>query len=106
MSDAHGAKERDALRASVWVRDVHEEGIEPHPGPRVVSQNVDGANGTFHEIISNVLAMQSRTPILAALLQEHQIRAANVAPFEAEALRRGASPSSTRCLPPAVRAAR
>ena len=27
-----------------WVRDVHEEGIEPHPGPWFITKNINGMN--------------------------------------------------------------
>ena len=30
---------------SVWVRDVNEEGIEPHPGPRYLSKNINSIQG-------------------------------------------------------------
>ena len=35
---------RGAYDPNCWVRDVHEEGIEPHPGPWFITKNINGMN--------------------------------------------------------------
>ena len=30
------------MRVGAWIRDLTEEGIEPHPGPRYVTKNLNG----------------------------------------------------------------
>ena len=38
------SSERFYRTVSVWVCDLIEYGIHPHPGPSIISQNIDGAN--------------------------------------------------------------
>ena len=62
-------------RATVWVRDLTEEGIEPNPGPRVCSKNIDGISNpeTFNSTMYKIAREHERDPILAVMLQEHHI---------------------------------
>ena len=62
-----------APRTSIWVRDVHEEGIEPHPGPAVYSKNVDGLNERFGDAMYRIAQQHTKRPMLAFLLQEHHL---------------------------------
>ena len=55
------------------MRDLTEEGIEPHPGPGIVSQNVDGLTACFDEFVKNVKRIHFTKPILAAMAQEHHL---------------------------------
>ena len=63
---------------SVWVRDVHEEGIEPHPGPPqcasvIASKNVNGiASGNkLYQTINSVI--QHGDQLTAMLIQDHKL---------------------------------
>ena len=58
---------------NVWVRDLTEEGIEPHPGPRFLSKNM---NGLCHparreSVYRKIRQEHARDPIGAVLIQEH-----------------------------------
>jgi hypothetical protein len=33
-----------------WFRDLTEEGIEPHPGPRIISKNINGISDDAHRL--------------------------------------------------------
>ena len=64
--------------ACIWIRDVHEEGIEPHPGPpaRVLSKNLNGVQGPnklwkFLRTLSNE---HKKAPIFACMVQEHNLK--------------------------------
>ena len=61
--------------ASCWIRDVHEEGIEPHPGPAVYCKNVDGLNARFEDAMYRISQSHARKPMYAFLLQEHHLTA-------------------------------
>ena len=49
----------------MWVRDVHSEGIEPHPGPSTISKNIDGLATRFNEVMHKTQQRHKRDPILA-----------------------------------------
>ena len=62
--------------ASTWIRDLTEEGIEPHPGPqpdRILSKNIDGLNERYEDVFYAIAQQNARSPILAVLLQEHHL---------------------------------
>ena len=61
---------------SEWVRDLTEEGIEPHPGPRFITKNVNGLNHgpTMRRFVRNIAAEHQRDPITAIFIQEHHIK--------------------------------
>ena len=59
--------------ASCWVRDVHEEGIEPHPGPSALSKNVDGLSERFGDAMYRISQRHKQKPILVLFLQEHHL---------------------------------
>ena len=60
---------------SGWVRDLTEEGIEPHPGPRYVSKNLNSiqGKGKLFQTIRAVRGEADRNPITAATLQDHRL---------------------------------
>ena len=65
-------------RAKLWVRDLTEEGIEPHPGPRFCTKNLDGGllSGGFARLIRTITTAHTRKPFIAVAFQEHQLDAA------------------------------
>ena len=72
------AAPRAVVTVSVWVRDVHEEGIEPHPGPPqcasvIASKNVNGiASGNkLYQTINSVI--QHGDQLTAMLIQDHKL---------------------------------
>ena len=73
---------------NVWIRDLTEEGIEPNPGPGIISQNVDGLStvSKLHQCFANILRIHKTAPISAAALQEHQINSSRAEEFDAEQL--------------------
>ena len=66
-----------------WTRDLNEEGIEPHPGPRYLSKNIDGLNDIrkLEKTFKTIRTAHLIKPIQAVFLQEHNLRldAADVA---------------------------
>ena len=66
-----------------WIRDLTEEGIEPNPGPRYISKNINGlsdprkAKQTFMRLVKD----HRVNPITAVFLQEHNIKAADKKAF-------------------------
>ena len=60
----------------MWIRDVTEEGIEPNPGPRIISKNVNGLSAPAHRhrVFAAILADHRRDPISAILIQEHFLK--------------------------------
>ena len=52
----------------VWIRDLTEEGIEPNPGPRYVSKNLDGIQGgnKFYSTMRAIRQESNKDPITAA----------------------------------------
>jgi hypothetical protein len=34
------------MQSRVWIRDLTEEGIEPHPGPRYITKNINEGMAT------------------------------------------------------------
>ena len=77
--------------ADMWIRDVHEEGIEPHPGPRFITKNLDGVNDKkhFERIIIKIKHEHTRDPITAIFLQEHKLKAMNAGYHKALATQYG-----------------
>ena len=59
------------------MRDVHEEGIEPHPGPWFITKNINGMNNKKRQcqVFKNIKIAHSKTPIGAIMLQEHHLKA-------------------------------
>ena len=89
MHAAQRACTHGSSRASEWVRDLTEEGVEPNPGPtaRVVSKNINGMSTYehFHDTLQKIKTQNETTPIMAVLIQEHHIDAAKHAELNAEA---------------------
>ena len=58
-----------------WERDLTEEGIEPNPGPMIISKNIDGISTTerFSKAMYEIEKEHRKDPLLAVLLQEHHI---------------------------------
>ena len=58
-----------------WQRDLTEEGIEPHPGPRVLSKNVRGISTVtkFTKFIQAARREADARPYAALLVQETNI---------------------------------
>ena len=56
-----------------WVRDQTEEGIEPHPGPRYLSKNVNSVqgDGKLFQMLHSIQREHTRTPITAVFVQDH-----------------------------------
>ena len=77
-SDAWIATEQLAKRVKVWVRDLTEEGIEPHPGPRYLSKNVNSVHGhgKLFQMLESIRRETSRAPITAVFIQDHRLSAA------------------------------
>ena len=63
-----------AQQSTVWVRDVTEEGIEPHPGPRYLSKNVNSLlrKGKLYDHLKRIRDENTRTPITAVFIQDHR----------------------------------
>ena len=45
-----------AAPLATWIRDLTEEGIEPHPGPRFISKNLNGikTKGKLYRLLKAV----------------------------------------------------
>ena len=58
-----------------WVRDLCSEGIEPNPGPRYITKNVNGIADlkTWEIILFNIASEHKKSPIGAIFLQEIRI---------------------------------
>ena len=70
---------------SIWVRDVHEEGIEPHPGPSAISKNIDGLTNRFDEVMYKISQRHKHSPILVLFLQEHHLTRARAQELNVQA---------------------
>ena len=59
----------------VWIRDVNEEGIEPHPGPRYISKNINSiqGKGKLFQALRAIRRESNRDPITAAFIQDHRL---------------------------------
>ena len=59
-----------------WVRDLHEEGIEPHPGPSFITKNINGISDVrrWDQILQRLKHHTSKTPLKAIFLQEHNLK--------------------------------
>ena len=66
-----------------WVRDLHEEGVEPHPGPCVLSQNVDGLSARLDAVLWKIKGLHQTKPLLAVFFQEHHLHRARAAGINA-----------------------
>ena len=75
----------------MWVRDLTEEGIEPHPGPRFLSWNPNGLNDNFrrNRFFKKIFTESSFKPIAAVFIQEHNIKSNITARIHADAKRNG-----------------
>ena len=59
-----------------WVRDLNEEGIEPHPGPaRYISKNINGvrAKGKLYTLLKSIDSAHKKEAITAVFIQEHNL---------------------------------
>ena len=76
---AHDAirSEDNTSSPEAWIRDLTEEGIEPNPGPRYISKNINGMSNLQHagRIYMKVMQSHQRKPITAVFIQEHNIKA-------------------------------
>ena len=56
-----------------WVRDLTEEGIEPNPGPRYLSKNINGLCDPHRResVYQIIMREHLRDPIGAVFIQEH-----------------------------------
>ena len=68
----------------IWVRDVHEEGIEPHPGPSALSKNIDGLTTRFNEVMYKIQQNHKHKPIQVLFLQEHHLTKAKAEEIRAQ----------------------
>ena len=59
-----------------WIRDLTEEGIEPNPGPRYVTKNVNGLQGAgkLFQCCKAIASEHERQPITALFIQEHNLK--------------------------------
>ena len=64
-----------------WIRPLIEEGIEPHPGPRYISKNLNGVQtkGRFETCIYDMAQEHKRSPVAAFMVQEHNLPASRAA---------------------------
>ena len=64
-----------------------EEGIEPNPGPRYISKNVNGMSGLANavKIFMRIVKSHQQKPITAIFIQEHNIKESGVAAMVAAA---------------------
>ena len=70
----------DYATAQGWIRDLHEEGIEPHPGPptskRIICKNLDGKvskNAEFERFMNAIMREHKLDPLAAVCVQEHNL---------------------------------
>ena len=58
-----------------WQRDLHAEGIEPHPGPRYVSKNLNGiqGKGKLYNTLNAIRKESDRNPLTAVFMQDHRL---------------------------------
>ena len=61
---------------TTWIRDLTEEGIEPNPGPRYVTKNVNGIQGAgkLYQCCKAIASEHQRHPITALFIQEHNLK--------------------------------
>ena len=57
------------------MRDLHSEGIEPHPGPRFITKNVNGISDlkVWEITLFNIMREHKKSPIGAIFLQEIRV---------------------------------
>ena len=62
--------------SDMWIRDLTEEGIEPHPGPRYISKNLNGMadRARMDAVFRRIRHEHNRDPITAVFLQEHNLK--------------------------------
>ena len=60
-------------RDSVWQRPLEEEGVEPHPGPRVLNKNVNGlaSEDRFTKFLNECARAHALSSVYAFTIQEH-----------------------------------
>ena len=65
---------------SQWVRPLEEEGIEPHPGPRLIGRNVNGlaSQDRFNQCVRSVASEHQRDTVAAVFIQEHNLKPSSV----------------------------
>ena len=78
----------------MWLRDLTEEGIEPHPGPTqhlYYSKNCDGIADPVHReaVFRAVSRAHVKEPLAAVFLQETNLRAHMLNAAKARALEYG-----------------
>ena len=61
--------------AEVWERDLNAEGIEPHPGPRYISKNINSLlkTGELYKILDHIVHESAREKITAVFIQDHRL---------------------------------
>ena len=61
--------------AHLWLRDLTEEGIEPHPGPRFISKNINSIHGTgkLYLALRAIRNEANQNPITAVFIQDHRL---------------------------------
>ena len=59
-----------------WIRDLTEEGIEPNPGPRYITKNINGLQGAgkLFQCCKTIASEHERQPITALFIQEHNLK--------------------------------
>ena len=75
-------------RATEWIRDLTEEGIESHPGPTICSKNIDGLTNRFEDTMKLIATRHAHSPILAVMLQEHHLTAQKAQDLKVETVAR------------------
>ena len=78
-----------ARTVTMWIRDLTEEGIEPHPGPRYLSKNLNSIHGKnkLYNTFKRIRRESTHTPITALFIQDHRLGPSRAA--EIETLARG-----------------
>ena len=61
--------------AHAWLHDLTEEGIEPHPGPKFVSKNINGIHGKgkLYLALKAIRNEVNQNPITAIFIQDHRL---------------------------------
>ena len=76
----HRGSPREAYtRLNCWIRDLNEEGIEPHPGPRMISKNVNGMSKAVYQYLKSISEEHRHNPITAVFIQDHKIASTKAA---------------------------
>ena len=76
-----------AGRQCSWIRDLTEEGIEPHPGPRYITKNINGFNDPKRRdtLWRTINLENKKQQIKAIYIQEHHMKKTTAETAEKEA---------------------